>query len=207
MSEIDDIEKLAQDVVNTVKEFFRSLLRKYWYLIVLFAIGLVGAFIGAILVEWEVINGYGVGSWYFNDFSVGAIILFCLLSIGWIILLVGLPFLGYICLVLGVWWLTLSPENKGTLKNWIKEEERKDKKREHRKKKAKQGGGTSGISAITTLAFLIIVFIDGNWFVTFANLPFSYFVYTYLLGLVWIVGIAGVVFAIVGIFWLMGKIK
>ena len=33
MSDIEDIEKTAQNVVDNAKEFFRGLMKKYWYLL------------------------------------------------------------------------------------------------------------------------------------------------------------------------------
>ena len=207
MSDIEDIEKTAQNVVDNAKEFFRGLMKKYWYLLVLVIIGLVGAFIGFILVILTFIDNTGtppIATWTFNQFSVGAVVLIAILLILWMLLLVVLPTAGYFGIIAGVsWWKILSSDEKSTLKIWMKHEDKK----EHRKKRMKRSGGSGGFGFITMLAFLIIVFINGNWWVHFENLPFSYFVITYLTGIIWIAIIAAIVGTILLILFLLGKLE
>lgn len=204
MSDIEDIEKTAQNVVDNVKEFFRGFISKYWYLFVLVIIGVVGAFIGFILVILTFIDNTGIGMWTFNQFSVGAVVLIAVLLILWILLLVVLPMAGYLGIIVGVsWWKILSSDEKSTLKIWMKQGDKK----EHRKKRMKESGGGGGIGFITILAFLIIVFINGNWWTHFGDLNFSYFVITYLTGIIWIAIIAAIVGTIILILFLLGKLK
>ena len=207
MSDIEDIEKTAQNVVDNVKEFFRGLMKKYWYLLVLVIIGIVGAFIGFILAILTFINNTGtppIATWTFNQFSIGAVVLIAILLILWMLLLVVLPTAGYFGIIAGVsWWKILSSDEKSTLKIWMKHEDKK----EHRKKRMKRSGGSGGFGFITMLAFLIIVFINGNWWVHFENLPFSYFVITYLTGIIWIAIIAAIVGTILLILFLLGKLE
>ena len=203
MSDIEDIEKAAQDVVDNVRDFFRGLLRKYWYLLVLLAIGLAGAFVGIILVILTFLDNTGVSAWHFNDFSVGAIVLICVLLILWILLLVALPSVGYFGIIAGIfWWKLLSDEDKSTLKIWMKEEDKKEKRKNRMKHSSEGGGFTFFINVI----FLIIVFAQGNWWTHFEFLPVSYFVITYLSIFIWLGIIAAVGGVIVLILWLSGKI-
>jgi MFS family permease len=207
MSDIEDIEKTAQTVVDNVKEFFRGLLKKYWYLLVLVIIGIVGAFIGFVLVVLTFINNTGtppIATWIFNQFSVGAVVLIAVLLFLWMLLLVVLPTVGYLGIIASVsWWKILSSDEKNTLKIWMKQEG----KQEHRKKRMRRSGGGGGFGFITIVAFLIIVFINGNWWTHFENLPFSYFVITYLTGIIWMAIIAAIVGIIILILFLLGKLE
>ena len=207
MSDIENKEKTAQTIVDNAKEFFRGLMKKYWYLLVLVIIGLVGAFIGFILVILTFITNTGtppIATWTFNEFSVGAVVLIAVLLILWMLLLVVLPTVGYFGIIAGVsWWKILSSDEKSTLKTWMKQGDKK----EYRKKRMKRSGGGGGFGFITMLAFLVIVFVNGNWWVHFENLPLSYFVITYLTGIMWIAIIAAIVGTILLILFLLGKLE
>ena len=112
--------------------------------------------------------------------------------------------MGYFGIIAGVsWWKILSSDEKSTLKIWLKQEDRK----EHRKKRMKRSGGSGGFSFLTILAFLIIVFVNGNWWTLFGNLNFSYFVIAYLTGIIWMAIIAAIVGTILLILFLLGKLE
>jgi hypothetical protein len=209
MSDIEDVEKAAQDVVDNVKEFFQGFLRKHWYLLILLAIGLAGAFIGIILVILTFLNNNGIPSlgviaiWTFNDFSVGAVVLICLLLIAWILLLVILPTVGYFGTIVGIfWWVVLSADEKATLKVWMKREDRKEK----RKKRMKHGGGGGGFSFFINIIFLLVVLAQGNWWTPFGDLNVIYFVTIYLWIFIWLAIIAAIVGVVFLILFLTGKI-
>lgn len=203
MSDIEDIEKAAQDVVDNVKNFFRGLLRKYWYLLVLLIIGLVGAFVGIILVILTFMDYWGIGVWTFNDFSVGAIVLICVLLVVWILLFVVLPSIGYFGIIVGIfWWKVLSDEEKSTLKIWMKEEDKKEK----RKTRVKHGSEGGGFTFFINLIFILVVLAQGNWWTPFGLLSLSYFVIIYLSIFMWLGIIAAVGGLVVLILWLTGKI-
>ena len=176
-------------------------------MLVLVIIGIVEAFIGFILVILTFINNTRtppIATWTFNQFSVGAVVLIAVLLILWMLLLVVLPTMGYFGIIAGVsWWKILSSDEKSTLKIWLKQEDRK----EHRKKRMKRSGGSGGFSFLTILAFLIIVFVNGNWWTLFGNLNFSYFVIAYLTGIIWMAIIAAIVGTILLILFLLGKLE
>jgi hypothetical protein len=203
MSDIEDVEKAAKDVVDNVKEFFRGLFRKYWYLLILLAIGLAGAFIGIILVILTFLDNTGVAAWHFNDFSVGAIVLICVLLILWILLIVILPTVGYFGIIAGIfWWVVLSADDKATLKVWMKREDKKEK----RKKRMKRGGGCGGFGFFINLIFILVVLAQGNWWTHFEFLPVSYFVIIYLWIFIWLAIIAAVAGVVLLILFLSGKL-
>jgi hypothetical protein len=210
MSDIEDIEKTAQNVVDNVKQFFYGLIKKYWYLLVLVIIGVVGAFIGFILVILTFIDNTGtpssgaIATWTFDQFSVGTVVLIAVLLILWMLLIVVLPTVGYFGIIAGVsWWKILSNDEKSTLKIWMKQEDRK----EHRKKRMKRSGGGGGFSFLTIIAFLIIVFVNGNWWTLFGDLNLGYFVIAYLTGIIWMAIIAAIVGTILLILFLLGKLE
>jgi hypothetical protein len=206
-SYMSDIEK---EIMNEVRDFIRVLLKKYWYILVIVLIGIVGAVVGGITVELLYIESSdvgGYGTWTFNDFSVGTALLFILQSIGWLLLLVLLPLIGYFALVVGIfWWKIISTDNKAFIKEKMKHDENKEARKAHRKKHAKRRGGGGGFTFFTFIIFLIIVFAEGNWLVPFASLPYSYFIITYIKILIWIGIIGGIAGIVVFILWLSGKI-
>lgn len=204
---MSDIEK---EIMKEVRDFVRVLLKKYWYILLVVLIGAVGAFVGGITVELLFIESSpigGYGTWTFNDFSVGSSIIFILLSVGWLLLLVGLPLIGYFAVVGSIFWFVLiSDENKAYIKEKMKDEERKEKKKAHRKKQAKKGGGGGGVSFFTVFIMLIVIFVQGNWWVTFGNLSFTYFLFLYIEIIIWCAAIFGIGGLIVFILWLTGVI-
>ncbi|MBY9021625.1 MAG: hypothetical protein KGD67_11240, partial [Candidatus Lokiarchaeota archaeon] len=119
---MSDIEKENN---KEVRDFVRALLKKYWYLLLLVVIGVVGAFVGGITVELLFVENGGYSAWTFNDFSVGSSLAFFIVSIGWLLLLVGLPLCGYFALI-GVifWWKLISAEDKAFIKEKTRTEEK-----------------------------------------------------------------------------------
>ena len=201
---MSDIEK---EINKEVRDFVRVLLKKYWYILLIVLIGAVGAFIGGITVELLFVENGGYGTWTFNDFSVGSSLAFIFVSIGWLLLLVVLPLCGYFALVGGIfWWKLISADDKAFIKEKTRTEEKKEARKAHRKKKAKRGGGSGGISGFTFFLFAIAIFVKGDWLVTFGNLPFSYFILTYVEILIWCGAIFGLAGLVVLILWLSGVI-
>ena len=202
---MSDIEKENK---KEVRDFVRVLLKKYWYILLIVVIGVVGAFIGGITVELLFVENGGYGTWTFNDFSVGSSLAFIFVSIGWLLLLVGLPLCGFLGLVGGIfWWKLLSADDKAYIKEKIKkDEDKKEERKARRKKQAKKGGGSGGMTFCTFFIFAIVIFVQGNWLEPFGNLPFSYFILTYFGILIW----SGIIFGIGGlvvlILWLSGVI-
>lgn len=200
---MSDIEK---EIMKEVRDFIRVLLKKYWYILLIVLIGVVGAVVGGftvalLYIESSEIGGYG--TWTFNDFSVGNSLLFIIMAIVWLLLLVVLPTLGYFALVGSIfWWKIISADNKAYIKEKLKHDDRKEEKKAHRKKHAKKTGSSGGFTFFTFIIFLIVIFAEGNWLVPFGSLEYSYFIYTYLEILIWIGVIGGIAGLVVFILWL-----
>ena len=204
---MDDIEK---EIMKEVRDFIKVLLKKYWYIVVFVLVGLVGAFVGGITVELLFIESSeigGYGTWTFGEFSVGTTILFILLSVGWLLLLVVLPLIGSFVIVGSIfWWLIISDDNKAYIKEKIKDDEKKENKKAHRKKHAKKNGGSGGFSFFIFLISLLVIFVEGNFWVPFNALSFTYFLFLYIEIIIWIGAICGIGGLIIFILWLSGVI-
>lgn len=180
------------------EKFWRSLARRYWYIVMIFGIILVGAIIGFILtLDWYIkvsaIGGFG--SWTFNEFSLGEAILWCLFFVLWLLLFVGLPTLaigGFFAAI--TWFVVLPPDVKDAIRAQPKGVAG-----------TKRTGGSGGFNFLLFVGVCLKVWLDGNWFTKFAFLPIGYFIYTWLLVLVWALIIFGIPAAIIGLIWFAMK--
>ena len=179
------------------ESFWKRIIKKHWYVMLIYGIAFVGLVIGVFLVLQKFIGSpdiAGGGSWTFDQFSLGAAILWILILIGWELLLVILPFLVYCGIVTAIlWYKVISEEDKATIKNRTKKEKKK-----HRKQYG--GGGAAGI--LFFIAFLLVVFIDGNLWTPAGSLSYSYYIYAYLVGFMWTLIVLGIPGLIIGIIFL-----
>jgi len=179
--------------------FWKGIIRKYWVAFLILALVVVGFFI----VFFTIILAYvensaigGFGTWTLAEFSVGTGILWLLVLFGWELLLGVLPFGGLCLLILGIYWVViLSEEDKAAIKA------RDRKKKKYRKT---EGGG---FTFLITIAFLIVVFVDGQWLTPVGNLPYSYWIQAYLTGFIYVCLIAGIPILVLVILYLIYKGK
>ena len=175
--------------------FWKGMIKKYWVGFLILLLVCVGFFIWFFTILLTYIANSDIGGnglWTLDDFSVGTSILWLLSLIGWELLLGFLPFGGIFCLILAIYWFVILPEED---KEAIKARESKDKK----KKRTKESGG---VSFLFTIAFLIVVFIDGNWLTPFGSLPYSYLIQAYLIGFIWVCIIAAIPAVIIFLYWI-----
>ena len=181
--------------------FWKKIIKKYWYFVLVYTIAIIGLIIGIFLV----LKGYiespdiaGGGSWTFNDFSLGTAILWVLFLCLREFLLVFLPFISF-CGILTViiWYKVLTDEEKRALKNM--------EKKEKHGKKIKKGG--SGMSVLFFIAFAIAVYLDGNFWVPAGNLSYSYYIFAWLVGFFWTLIVLGIPILIGGMLYLRKKWK
>ena len=181
--------------------FWKGMLKKHWPGFLIFLAACVSLVIGVFCILLTYIPNSEIGnygSWTLAEFSVGTGILWCLLLILWEFLLAILPFIGFCCLVGALYWYVILPEED---KEAIKARERKEKKKKHHQK---EGGG---ISFLFTIAFLIVVFVEGYWLTPFGSVPYSYWIQAFLTGFIWTCIIASVPMVIFLIYWLFKKSK
>ncbi len=174
--------------------FWKGMIKKHWVGFLILLLVCVGFFIWFFTILLTYIANSDIGGnglWTLDYFSVGTSILWLLSLIGWELLLGFLPFGGIFCLILAIYWFVILPEED---KEAIKARESKDKK----KKRTKEGGG---VSFLFTIAFLIVVFIDGQWLTPFGSLTYSYLIQAYLIGFIWVCIIASIPAVILFLYW------
>ena len=179
--------------------FWKGIIRKYWVAFLILALVVVGFFIVFFIiilayVENSAIGGFG--TWTLAEFSVGTGILWLLVLFGWELLLGVLPFGGLCLLILGIYWaVILSEEDKAEIKA------RDRKKKKYRKT---EGGG---VTFLFTIAFLIVVFVEGQWLTPIGTLPYIYWIQAYLTGFIYVCLIFGIPILILFILYLVYKGK
>ena len=182
--------------------FWLALIKKHWSAVLIFVLGFVGMVIGifAVLLTFVAnsdVGGYG--TWNLGQFSIGTGLLWFLLLLLWEFLLVILPFIGFCCVLMAVYWfVVLSEEDKAE----IKEREKKDKK----KKRVKQGE-SGGASFLFFIAFLIVVFVEGYWLTPIGTVPYIYWIQFWLTGFVWVCIVFGIPIAVIVIIYLVYRAK
>jgi len=185
-------------------EIWEFLLKKHWFRLIPFVLVVIATIISGIYV-FLLHNEIGVGfgsfwSYTFNDWSFGLIFVYILMLALRELLLVGLPTLAVLGIIYGIMWYALSLEKREELKAMNKREEEK-------KKISKASGGAGGCTGLVTIAFLIIMAVNGKWDTSFANMDFHYFVTTYLQAMLWITIIFGIPVLIGGVIYLVYKLK
>ncbi len=174
-------------------------MRRHWKAFILFVIGAIMALIGAILVYlWFVGDAQSTGlvPMILSLWTMGHLVSFILNLIIWEFLLIGVPIIIVVLAIYFIWWKKLPYEERG----------------EYRRgnlfgSRSRSSNGGGAISFIVFIAFLIKVYIDGNWNVPFADWTFDYLVYSYLEVFIWILIIIGIPMAIGGTLWLHRELK
>ena len=142
------------------------------------------------VVIWHIqtspIGNYGNAT--FDQWSLDWIVRFFIMLILWELIFVGLP-AGLIFGLGGyLWWQRLTDEEKSK----FKEEDKKNHK----------ARGAGGFGLFMFIAYCIYIAIDGNYYAPFGSQPYSYWVYSYLLTIGWLLIIVGIPAAIAGLIYL-----
>ncbi len=160
-------------------------------LIVCIAAIVVLCYIAVIVVIWHIettpIGNYGTAT--IDQWSLDWIVGFVIVLILWELLFVGLPAGLFFGLGGYFWWQRLPADEK----EWYKKEEKKSHK-------SRNAGGSFGL--VLFIAYCIYIAIEGNYYTAFGSLPYTYWVYSYLLTMVWLLIIIGIPIAIAGLIYL-----
>lgn len=176
--------------------FWKQLAIRYWYIIMIFGIIMVGGIVGAILtLDWYVktsaIGGYG--TWTFDQFSLGEFVFWWIFLILWMLLFVGLPVLAAGGAVAAIVWVkVLPPDVKEAIKS-----------RPKGVPGGKQSGGGGAIGFLLFVGLCLKVWLDGNWLTKFGSLPYNYFVQSLIIVSIWGLIIFGIPAAIITTIWLV----
>jgi hypothetical protein len=194
-------EENVSEVSNEV--FWRNLIVRYWYFVLLFGLIIIGAIIGFILVLDRYIDTStigGQGTWTFDQFSMGTMIEFMIFFIVWILLIVVLPTIAVTgILVAVIWYVVFAPELNEEIKLRIKKDE--ERKRSYGRKS--EGSGAFGFFMFIGVCIYIVV--DGNWTTEFGNLTFRYFIDAWVTVFMYILIIFGIPAVIIGSIWFVRK--
>jgi hypothetical protein len=194
-------EENVSEVSNEV--FWRNLIVRYWYFVLLFGLIIIGAIIGFILVLDRYIDTStigGQGTWTFDQFSMGTMIEFMIFFIVWILLIVVLPTIAVTgILVAVIWYVVFAPELNEEIKLRIK----KDEERKRRYGRKSEGSGAFGFFMFIGVCIYIVV--DGNWTTEFGNLTFRYFIDAWVTVFMYILIIFGIPAVIIGSIWFVRK--
>lgn len=164
-------------------EFWKKHIKDHvWTLVIIIIAGafVIAGFISVIIwiIETSPIGAYGdalIGDWSL-DWMVG----FMWITIGWELLLVGLPAAVFFCVGGYIWWKRLPEEEKAMYKA-------RDKKHT-----AKKTGGSGGGGIFMFIAYIIYMGIQGNYYAPFSSQPYSYWVYSFFYLIMWIVIVLGI---------------
>ena len=181
------------------EKIWKKFLSKHWKMLVLFVVGAILASIGAIFVFLRFVGDAqltGLVPETLGLWTMGHFMTFLLHLIFWEVLFIGVPVIIAIVLIIFLWWKNLP------------DEERKEYKRGHLfGKRSHRTDGGEGISFLVTIAFIIKIYLDGNWNVPFATWTFDYLVYSWLWALFWVLIIFGIPILIGGTWWIRREMK
>ena len=145
---------------------------------------------GAVLVLFWFIETSPIGlqgTATLDQWSLDWIVGFYILMILWELLFVGIPTVLFFGVGGYIFWSRLPDEEK-------QEHKARDKKESHRKRNAGGGGGGSFFMFI---AYCIYIGIQGNYYAPFGSQPYSYWVYSWFLTIMWILIIFGIPICII----------
>lgn len=140
---------------------------------------------GAVLVLFWFIETSPIGlqgTATLDQWSLDWIVGFYILLILWELLFVGIPTVLFFGVGGYIFWSRLPDEEK-------QEHKARDKKESHKKRNAGGGGGGSFFMFI---AYCIYMGIQGNYYAPFGSQPYSYWVYSWFLTIMWILIIIGI---------------
>lgn len=177
---------------------WKKFLSKHWRMAVLFIAAAVLVAIEAILVYlWFVGQAQlsGLVPATLNLWTMGHLLAFILNLVFWELVLVGIPAIVVAIIAYSAW-------------KRIPAEERDEYKRGRLfRSSSKSRDSSNGISFLVTIAFIIKIFIDGNWNSPFSTWTFDYLVYSFVLALISVAIIIGIPAIIGGIWWLRRELS
>ena len=167
-------------------------LRRHWKMAMVFAIVIVGAAIGALLVLlWLVATAQATGlvPLVLGQWSIGHVITFLLHLIFWELILVGSWVLVIVIVLVFQWYRKLPVDERA---GW------------HRRGRREESGAFGLLVGVT---WLIVVWLDGRWDLPFNSWTFNDWVYSFLAAVFWDLLIFGVPIALGLVWWIRKEMK
>lgn len=181
------------------EKIWKKFLRKHWKMLIVFIVGAILAFIGAIYVFlWFVGEAQltGLVPLTLGLWSIGNFITFLLHLIFWEIVFIGIPVIIAAAATYFLWWKKI-PDN-----------ERREYRTAHLfGKRSRRTDGEGAISFLIFIVFCIKIYLDGNWDVGIGSWKFEYLVYSCLWALFWVAIIIGIPMLIGATWWIRHEMK
>jgi len=165
--------------------FWKNKIKEHMYAFVIMVIAGVCVIAGILIVLFWFIGASplgGYGTWTFNQWSLSTLILFVLFLVLFELLFVGVPTGLFFGIGGYLWWRRLPAEEKQEFKD-------REKKEKHTKR---NWGGGGGFSFFIFIAYCIYIAVDGRFDATFGSEPYTYWVYSWFLTIMWILIVLGV---------------
>ena len=161
-------------------------LKKYWKVSMgLVAMVAIAAIVGVLVLLWQVNEATVPAT--LGEWSIGIVISFCLNLVFWELLLVG-SWISVLIIIFYFQWYSKLPE----------EDRRKWSGRGTRE-------NSDAIGLFVGLAWLLILYIDNRWDLTFNSWTFTDWVFSWLIAAFWVFLIGGIVVSIGLIAWFVSE--
>ncbi len=164
-----------EDTSGGESKVWKRFLSKHWRMTIAWVLGGILAALGAVLVYlWFVGQALSTGlvPATLGLWTVGHLFTFILNLIFWELALIGIPAVAAAIAAYSFWKRLPSDE---------REEYRRASLFKTRSRRTDKG---NGFSSLITIAFLVKIYLDGNWNTPFATWTFDYLVYSFVVALV-----------------------
>ncbi len=166
--------------LTSEEKFWAKKLKEHWKALAIAILGVILAFIGAVLVLNVYISTSTIGAQgtaTIDQWTLDWVVGFLIQYTGWALLIVGVPSVLFFGLGGYLWWRGLPEEEKQE----FKEREKRDKPR----RKEKYGGGGGGGFGMF-IAYCIFHLINGTNNIEFGSTSYRFWIDTWFATLTWL---------------------
>jgi hypothetical protein len=186
-------------MVEEMDKVWKKFLKNHFQMFVIWIVAAILAIMGAIRVFlWFVAEAQTTDlvPEILSGWAMNHLIGFALHLIFWELIFIGIPVLIFIAVIYFLWWKQLP------------EKERKEyKEGKLFGKRSRRTDGGQGISFLIFIAFIIKIYLDGNWSKPFATWEFDYLVYSWLTAFIWVIALIGIPLLIGVSWWINHELK
>ena len=168
------------------KKYWEKKLREHWKALAVCITAGIIAMIGALLVLIWFISASPIGaqgSATFDQWNLDWVVGFIILITLWELLFVGAPCALFFGLGGYLWWRRLPEEEKQEFKD------REKKEKAHRKEKY---GGSGGGGLLVFIGYCLYHGIEETYYETFGTYPYTYWLSTWFLTIMWFFIVLGI---------------
>jgi len=186
---------MVEDNEKVWKIFLRRHLKMFAFFIAIVFLAIIGAiyvflwFVGDAQLSGLVPELLGL-------WTMGYLVAFLLNLLFWEVIIIIIPVIVVVACIYLLWWKKLP------------DDERNEYRRGHlfgKRSHRRDGGGA--VTFLINIAFIIKIYLDGNWDKAFADWTFDYLVYSYITVFIWILIIFGIPIGLGAIWWIHHEIK